>query len=197
MAGELEFSEEMRVQRELQRTGKYGRAVYRALLLLILWIEMTFIMGCLITLLEISFPMRPLFYAGAVCGLVWTVFFSASKKWRYLLLFVYLCVVGIFVYQNMEMIRDGFFYLANSFNKHVMVPFLPCFCSRLEPAWRSRSFAVGEGFCPSCCLRGHRFSGLWSVWCRCLFFLSAVFFWRSCSFHLAGWERSIMFQTTK
>lgn len=119
MAGELEFSEEMRVQRELQRTGKYGRAVYRALLLLILWIEMTFIMGCLITLLEISFPMRPLFYAGAVCGLVWTVFFSASKKWRYLLLFVYLCVVGIFVYQNMEMIRDGFFYLANSFNKLV------------------------------------------------------------------------------
>lgn len=125
MAGELEFSEKLRVYKETpeenEKTSKLRAAFslwpYRVLLLVFLWLELFFSAGCLITLLDLSVDIRLLLSIGAVCGFVWFLFFSLHTRWRYLILAIFISA-GVFLgFLYFDAVREGFFYLAEAFNQ--------------------------------------------------------------------------------
>lgn len=125
MAGELEFSEKLRVYRETpkenEKTSKlrefFSLWPYRVLLLIFLWLELFFTAGCLITLLDLSVNIYLLLGMGAVCGFVWFLFFSLRTRWRYLILTAYIGA-GIFLcFLYFDPIREGLFYVGKAFNQ--------------------------------------------------------------------------------
>lgn len=115
MAGELEFGEELRVKQTARmKTGRWRLWPYDVLLLAVLWLEMFFTTGCIVTLTAFAVDRKLLFAGAAVCGIVWTVFLCARKKWRFLLLFCYMAAAAVLLFMNRELFMEGLFYLENA-----------------------------------------------------------------------------------
>lgn len=107
MAGELEFSGELEVAPEEGAGGGLRAWPYRLLLLILLWLELTFTAGCVTTLLQVTPDVRFLMAGGAVCGLFWLCFFGIRKRWRFALLFVYCAAVVFLFFRNFGLVQDG------------------------------------------------------------------------------------------
>ncbi len=107
MAGELEFSEELKVAVDAPQAKGFRVWPYRLLLLVLLWLELMFTAGCIATVLQVMPQKNLLLVSGAVCGLFWLCFFSINKRWRFLLLFVYLVLVVFLFTKNFALVQDG------------------------------------------------------------------------------------------
>lgn len=114
MAGELAFSEELRVEREDSRPWRVHPLPYQLILLIFLWLELFFGTGCVATLMGIAPDTRILLAGGAVCGIFWLCFYRIRKRFRYVLLAVYLAVTAFLFFYFLDLVRDGWFTIANA-----------------------------------------------------------------------------------